>query len=76
MWETRRRDLGVRHPLTLETQRHLATALVRGSQFEKAIAPYRDLYSYYRDQYGTKDQWTDEAKEQLEMTLQWFKNHE
>lgn len=70
--KTRCRDLGSRHPLTLETQRHLATALVKGRQFDKAIALDRDLHSYFRDEYGDQDDRTIEADEQLRTALQWF----
>lgn len=73
--EIRRRDLGARHPLTLDAQRYLATCLVRALHFEKGIELERDLHTYFREQYGDRDDRTIAAEKQLEVSHQWLEHH-
>ena len=75
VWEARCRALGARHPLTLETQRDLATSLTRAQQFDRAIALDRDLYSYFQEDNGDQDERTIDAKEQLDSAKQLFEDH-
>jgi hypothetical protein len=71
VWEVRRRDLGERTALTLETQRELATALVRAGRYQVALELDRDQVAFYGEKFGTDDERTLDAQNQLDFALQW-----